>query len=41
MTVARNTTLIVKQGFIEIGDHCSIGSETLIGVWEVFGSVIT
>lgn len=29
--VARDTIIIVKHGFVSIGDHCSIGSQTLIG----------
>lgn len=28
--IARGSTVIVKQGFVEIGDHCSIGSNTII-----------
>jgi len=29
--VARDTIIIVKHGFVRIGDHCSIGSQSLIG----------
>lgn len=29
--ITRDTTLIVKQGFIDVGDHCSIGSQCMLG----------